>query len=435
MSVDRSLTPPPSSFDSHHFNTRTATDEEYVPCVFDLIGPSRDASRLPTKYIPPIFLEAEAVDSSVLIGHGASFSATLQKIPRGPATIEITTKLEGWSMTRIVAAPSRPEYVVYKTARVAFKDNGEPLQEHRRTLDSVLIEFHALTYPPLFHHANIIDFLGIAWGSNPFSPAHKLPVIVVEYAKHGTLADLFKENKLIPFQTKHLLALDIVRGISALHQAGLVHGDVKSENVLICATKDREHVAKIADFGFSIVEVTEFNEVWVGGTYPWRAPETRAPVPVEQLKLTDIYSLGLLLWIVCLDGKSPFDLIISRTTAQLATSEEIEILKSTDKLYELAKAKDWCMRWLQTKLNAHVKEQPYTSTSTPERLLKALDDHPELRERLTAQLYDGVCNSPFMQSLDKIFDYSVRSDPAARDLQAITERLESDFCRGDFYSM
>jgi serine/threonine protein kinase len=114
-----------------------------------------------------------------------------------------------------------------------------------------------------------------------------LPAIVVEYAQHGTIADLLARSTKLDFKTKHILCLDVARGIGSLHQAGLVHGDVKADNVLICLRGDRKYVAKIADFGFSVVEETETAEVWMGGTTPWKAPEAQGPIAVKNLKYAD----------------------------------------------------------------------------------------------------------------------------------------------------
>ena len=120
-------------------------------------------------------------------------------------------------------------------------------------MQSVLTEFHALIHPQLFKHANVIEFLGIAWGSNPFSSSHRLPALIVEYAEHGTLSRVLSMEKSLDYGLKHLLCLDIARGLSALHQAGLVHGDMKAENVLVCSSPSRRYLAKISDFGFSVM--------------------------------------------------------------------------------------------------------------------------------------------------------------------------------------
>lgn len=252
MSSYRPRTPPRSTFGDSSDSSKgvsqgsqaqpidrraTLVEPTYIPHLFDLVYPARDAVSLVKKYIPPIFLEAESVDSSVLLGHGASFTASLQTIPAGPKTIEVTSNIPGLSATYVKRIPPRPAYVVHKVARIAFDDNGEPLPQYRRAMQSVLTEFHALINPSLFKHSNIIDFLGIAWGSNPFSPLHSLPALVVEYAEHGTLSQVLANHGYLEYEIKNMVCLDVARGLSALHQAGLVHGDVKADNVGVCQPK------------------------------------------------------------------------------------------------------------------------------------------------------------------------------------------------------
>ena len=433
ISSSRPPTPPSSSLDGADEDPKdeaTNAEVNYVPNILDLVTPSRDAANLTTKYIPAVFLQAEAVDSSVLLGNGASFSASLQRIPEGPQGIETTTHNEGWSVTKTVPAPPRPKYVVYKVAKVAFKEDGEPFPEHRRALQSVLTEYHALIYPPLFHHANIIDFLGFAWGSNPFSAAHRLSAIVVEFAEHGTLADLLGKNRMLEVSIKHMLCLDVVRGLTALHGTGLVHGDVKAENVLVCSGATRKFVAKVADFGFSIVEATETAEVWIGGTKPWRAPETKNAIEVKLLKRTDTYSLGLLIWLICVDGRSPFDLLIPSTILGATRDIEIERLKQSNELLVAATNKKWLMSWLRLKFDSGVETLFKTASKALVDAQRSSEADLErasaiLREGLYEKLYEQTRQQKLIKSLDDIFLHSLQVNPTVRDLSVILHLLES----------
>lgn len=95
----------------------------------------------------------------------------------------------------------------------------------------------------------------------------------------------------LPFATKKSIALDIARGLSALHQCGVIHGDMKPENVLIFF-KPELH-AKIADFSHSFLDTGRTRKL-VGGSYIYAAPEWRTSAPTGELLRTDIYSFGLL---------------------------------------------------------------------------------------------------------------------------------------------
>ncbi|KAL9127632.1 MAG: hypothetical protein Q9217_003523 [Psora testacea] len=443
-SSERPRTPPRSSHVEGSIPETTVKDnaavavDGFMPHVFDLMYPTRAVNSLQglaTKHIPQVFLGAEAVDSSVLLGQGATFSASLQVIPEGPKRTEITSDMGGLSITRSTPAPVRPRFVVYKTARVAFDKNGQPLLQYRRVMQSVLTELHALIYPPLFQHANIIDLLGFAWGSNPFSTIHRLPAIIVEYAEHGTLADLLSRDSKLAFSTKHMLCLDVARGLAALHQAGLVHGDVKAENVLIFAGSSRKYLAKIADFGFSVVQATESGEIWMGGTRPWMAPEIlQGPIQIEFLRNTDTFSFGLLSWLVCIDGRNPFDLLLDPNTPLSSRPDSIEQLKLSDKLLELAKCKEWFRRFTHEKCEAHFQKdlQQVIASITAESGHSSDDldlikkQFPNLQQTILIRLSDQMVEQKLIRSLNDILHYSLQPSPGSRDLDIIIAILESD---------
>lgn len=175
-----------------HRETNVKEDEDFIPHVFDLIMLAQSAKKVSSvsaSIIPELYLQPYAVDTAKVLGYGASFIAAVQKLPPVASVEGLTFDMGGLQITPKQAASS-PSHIVYKVARVEFQETGEPIPDHRRALSSVLMELRALTHPPLLHHPNIVNFLGLAWGSNPFNHLHKLPVLVVEYAEHGTLSDL-----------------------------------------------------------------------------------------------------------------------------------------------------------------------------------------------------------------------------------------------------
>lgn len=331
----------------------------YIPHIFDLVQPLRDAIALTKSFIPPAFLESTAVDSSVFLGQGASFVASRQALPEGPKLSQSVLHMKGWTVKNIKSSAQRPRHVVYKTAGIRFKSNGEPQSDKdRRALESVLLEFHALIHPSILEHENIIDFLGLSWGSNPYSPGYKLPVLVVEYADHGSLAKLQAKYQLDQ-QTKMQLCLEVGQGLKALHQSGIVHGDVKSENVLVFSHPQRRYVAKVADFGFSVIETAQTKQCRIGGTPYWRAPETKGEIPVHALKYTDVFSFGLLTWRIAIDGKNPFDLILSDQIEGSNAIQEIDCLKQEDKLLQKSRVGNWFRKLLLMGLEGWKPQKSY----------------------------------------------------------------------------
>jgi serine/threonine protein kinase len=82
-----------------------------------------------------------------------------------------------------------------------------------------------------------------------------------------------------------------------LHECGIVHCDLKSENILL----DSKQRAKITDFGMAALRndhVTDGESsygTWSGGTYRWMAPELFCQGS-KNSKAGDVYSYGMVLW-------------------------------------------------------------------------------------------------------------------------------------------
>ena len=93
-------------------------------------------------------------------------------------------------------------------------------------------------------------------------------------------------------ETKTAISLDTAKGIAALHSCGIVHGDIKTENVLM--VESTRWVAKVADFSHSMLD-TGGPAKLLGGTPPFNAPEWKQKLSSAGLYKTDVFSFGLVL--------------------------------------------------------------------------------------------------------------------------------------------
>src|SRR5437762_7731982 len=126
--------------------------------------------------------------------------------------------------------------------------------------------------------------------------------IVFEYVDGMNLKELMtQEGPLSPREAIEL-ALQVARGLSFAHESGLVHRDVKPQNVLL----DADGRAKVTDFGIAhAVDVDGMTITGtIMGTSNYIAPEQARGQPVDEQ--TDVYSLGCVLYEL-LAGDVPFE--------------------------------------------------------------------------------------------------------------------------------
>ncbi|BBE22448.1 hypothetical protein MN0502_13310 [Arthrobacter sp. MN05-02] len=123
--------------------------------------------------------------------------------------------------------------------------------------------------------------------------------LVMEFVPGRTLRDVLRDRGRLPPREALLLLDAVVEGLAAAHEAGLIHRDVKPENVLL---SDAGQV-KIADFGLARAVSATTGTATLVGTAAYLSPELVLGRPAEAQ--SDIYSTGIMLFEL-LTGRQPF---------------------------------------------------------------------------------------------------------------------------------
>ena len=127
------------------------------------------------------------------------------------------------------------------------------------------------------------------------------PYIVLEYVEGETLKQRIRRMGRLPVTEAIAYAIEIARALSAAHERGIVHRDVKPQNVLV----DTEGTAKVTDFGIArgLADEGLTADGRVLGTTDYVSPEQALGHPVTGQ--SDVYSLGIVLYEM-LTGEVPF---------------------------------------------------------------------------------------------------------------------------------
>lgn len=169
-------------------------------------------------------------------------------------------------------------YAAIKILRGSFSEQDEHhFLEEAQTLAQLM-------------HPNIIRVL-------EFGIERKVPYLVMEYASGGTLRARYSRGMRLSLDTVVSLTKQVASALQYAHNRGVIHRDVKPENLF----QGPEGVL-LGDFGISLLKGSEKREAWAG-TLPYSAPEQ---LRGQAAYASDQYALGVMVY-EWLCGVRPFD--------------------------------------------------------------------------------------------------------------------------------
>lgn len=128
-----------------------------------------------------------------------------------------------------------------------------------------------------------------------------LPFIVMQYVDGPSLKEYVRDEGPLTVEEAVKITVQILDGLAAIHAGGIVHRDVKPQNILL----DANRVAKLTDFGVAfLTHQTGLTETGMAlGTAAYMAPEQASGDVVGPQ--TDLYAVGVILYEL-LTGRLPF---------------------------------------------------------------------------------------------------------------------------------
>lgn len=147
----------------------------------------------------------------------------------------------------------------------------------------------------MLSHENIVQVYDVCLGD-------RLQYIVMEYVDGVTLKEYIEKKKVLPESEAVLFLTQILRALGHAHEKGIVHRDVKPQNIMLTASG----LIKVTDFGIArfIRSSTDTMTTRAIGSVHYVSPEQARGDAVDAR--ADIYSVGVMMYEM-LTGRLPFE--------------------------------------------------------------------------------------------------------------------------------
>jgi serine/threonine protein kinase len=135
------------------------------------------------------------------------------------------------------------------------------------------------------------------------------PFIVMELLDGEDLRKRLQRDEVIPLAELGVIIIQACKALGRAHSTGIIHRDIKPDNIFLCRTDDGEPFVKLLDFGVAkSAGPTEFHMTQTGvmvGTPFYMSPEQAVGAPPVDAT-TDLWSLGVVAY-EAMTGTRPFD--------------------------------------------------------------------------------------------------------------------------------
>jgi serine/threonine-protein kinase len=281
-----------------HIDNEQYTKRERLVCFScgcDMSGTANNDSRAAELYNVALYLCEKCMNQSVRLTKNTVINdyKLLEKIGKGAMGIAY----KAWHKPT-------GRLVVLKTM----------LTEHQETEKYVKYFEREMTLSSNFIHDNVIRILDLDPGDIKINQP---PYYVSEYASGGDLQNLLinKYQGLMSINEVCKIIIQILSGLEILHNGnkrvkGIVHRDIKPQNILLTFDSNNNRVAKLADLGLAKCwEDAGLSRLTQTGEY------FGSPIYMSQLQIldykyvkpsTDVYAVGVILYLL-LSGQYPFD--------------------------------------------------------------------------------------------------------------------------------
>jgi len=152
-------------------------------------------------------------------------------------------------------------------------------------------------------HENVIDITD--FGQSP----EGYVFIAMEYLSGQDLGQVLKAAGSLSWERAQPIVVQIVKALRAAHERGIIHRDMKPENIFVTPRDDGREFVKVLDFGIAKVmgldeDVPRLTRTgMIFGTPEYMSPEQAQGQPVDHR--VDIYAVGCIMFHI-LTGRVPF---------------------------------------------------------------------------------------------------------------------------------